>query len=275
MSMQLLCFAPLKVTPKATIKEPDDYSPNLGGLDANHAVYHLPSSLSAYGAFDAHDFGNALGLLKYVAAFVNRPRPKITADQIRAGVQIPRGQKKLEQLLRVAVHGPDSPDDPNLANPSDEFLRHHTAGIHWMHQLELVPGGAEWKHHAHILDADAFYNLIATLLMSEVNRDAVAQCQYSECGKFFIVERPVKGRPQSVYHDEACRRNANDAGATTRQRDRRTRLAAIEILRGLGFASSDKRTAAVKRAQLEHPNSTADQLASHARVLLKSARKSK
>jgi hypothetical protein len=271
LSGQVLLTDHLKVTGAPTLKERD-------GLAASNALYHLPASLSAYGDVTGYDLGSPVGLLEYVVDFVNRPQTKVTlerhgtkldgepvfraADQLRV-----RGREKLRRLLLAAVT-----DDPDFANPSEDFIRERTGGIHWEHRLEHVPGGAGWRHHAHILDADAFYNLIASLLMSAEHRQALAQC--APCGRFFMVEKPVKGRPQSVYHDEKCRRAANDAGAAARQRASRTRKAALKIL-GASKASKTEPKAAIKRAQLEYPEATAEQLANHAKIILKGARKRK
>jgi hypothetical protein len=238
------------VTRPPKLKERDE-------LPASNALYHFPASLSAYGDVAGYDLGNPAGLLVYVVDFVNRPQPKVTHEKIQSGMQLPRGREKLRQLLRAAVQ-----EDSDLASPSVDVIRDRTGGIHWEHTLEVVPGGAEWRHHAHILSADAFYNLIASLLMSKENREALAQCRHEPCGKFFVVEKPAKGRPQSVYHDEKCRRAANDAGAAARQRASRTLKLALKLL---GWASKDKAIAALKLARKDYPDATPEQLVSYVR----------
>jgi hypothetical protein len=247
----------LKVTTSPTLKERDEW----GG-----ALFHFHPSLNAYGDVSKYDLSSVVGLLKLVIDFVNRPQPKLSYAQIQAGgVQMPRGRDGLRQLLHAAVHG----GNPDLANPSQEFLekiREQASNIHWMHRLERASGGVEWRHHASISDAEAFHTLIASLLMSQENRALLAQCRH--CGKFFVVQAPLKGRPQTRYDTEDCRKAANDAGAGARQIARRARLAAMNILRG-GKASRTTMAAAVKQAQLAHPDATAEDIARHAKEIMR------
>jgi hypothetical protein len=257
--VQLLLKRPLKVTNEPALKERD-------GLAASNALYHLPTSLSAYGDIKGYDLGSAVGLLEYVVNFVNRPLPRtrIGTEEPFKGVLLgpttlhgPR--EKLKKLLYAATSG-----DPDLLHPSEDLISRcsNSSEIHWEHALERAPGGAEWRHHAHILGAEAFYNLILSLLMSPQNRAALAQCKHEPCGKFFMVEKPVKGRPQSVFHDEKCRKAANDGGAAARQRAKRARDAALKLH---GGASKFKAAADIKLAQLAHPHATPEELISHVR----------
>jgi len=230
-------------------------------------------------------------LLQYVVAFVNR-KPESYKDgtvQVRS-----IGRRRLKELLHVAVGSPVPHVDPpvvragtpqprpfeppiQLENPSDEELekvRQATTGatnIRWEHQLERTSAGVEWRHHAHIQNADAFYWLIVTLLMNADARSTLAQC--AQCPEFFVLAKASKGRPQ-VYHNEDCAKAANAAGADERQRNLRKRRAAIEMLKG-STASKSKVQEAVKLAFHAHPKETAEQLAGRARVILKTPTKRK
>lgn len=206
--------------------------------------------------------------MQYVVDFANGRTGRMHA------FERPRNLHQLRDLLRIAARGPSKPEDPDLERPSDEFIdvirERAGRGIHWKHSLDRASGGAQWRHHAHITDADGFLALIASLLMSESNRDLLGQCHH--CGKFFIVRAPARGAPRRIYDSEACRKAANDAGASARQRERRVRLAAMGILKA-GKASRDRLTAAVKRAQLENPGARAEQLAEQARKVMREKRK--
>jgi hypothetical protein len=241
-----------------------------GQLAASGVLFHLPTSLKAYGDFAGYDFGSEVGLLRYVVDFVNRkPEPyKHGTTQLR-----PVGRERLHQLLRVAVHGPSLPDDLDLRNPTDgaiENISQRTGHVRWEHRLERTPAGVELRHHAHILDADSFYWLIVILLMKPANRAAISQCGHTGCPEFFIVAKTA-GRPQ-LYHNEECAKAANAATADERQRNLRKRRAAIVMLKG-STASKARIQDAIKQAFSHHSDATAEQLAAHARVLLKSGPK--
>jgi hypothetical protein len=247
-------------------------------LPAAGGLFHLPNSLAcAYGPFTAYDLTSAAGLIRYTIDFVNRPQTMLTSEQLLAGpVQLPRGRERLRQLLRAAARGAQA-GDPDLVNPSAEWLtdiRQRARGIQWRSRLERTPTGVEWRHHAFIEDADAFYSLVATLLMSEENRREFGQCRY--CDAFFVVEKRAQheGRPERLYCKREHRTAAHAEGGAGRQRDRRTRQRAVQILvkSGLGLASSRM---AVAEAFKNHPGTTPEQLADRARALVKGARKHK
>jgi hypothetical protein len=242
-------------------------------LFAAEALFHFPPSLAAaYGDFAGYDLSSETSLIKYTIDFVNRPHRKVTPEQIKLGVILPRGREALRQILRVAVHGPSAPGEPDLRNPSDEFIidiRHRAAkGIAWKHRLERTPTGAQWRHHAFIQDADAFYALLATLLMSEEHRREFGQCKH--CDRFFLVQKREQhdGRPERLYCCKEHRSATHAKGGAARQRDRRTRLKAGNLLKGHPSAAN-----MVTDVFRDHPDATAEQLASYAKT--RAARKHK
>jgi hypothetical protein len=239
-------------------------------LAVSGVVYHLPSSLGAYGDTAGYDLGNAVGLLRFVVDFVNRkPEPyKYGTTQV-----MPVGREPLQQLLRVAVRGPSLPSDLDLQNPTDEAIeniRGRISRIHWEHQLEWTPTGVEWRHHAHILDAESFYWLIVTLLMNADTRASLAQCR---CEQFFVLDKAARGRPQ-MYHNEECATAANAATADERQRNLRKRRAAAAIVKG-SSASEARIQDAIKQAFKDDPSATPKQLAERAKSIIKAAQRGK
>ena len=244
--------------------------PDNSQLVASGVIFHLPTTLRAYGDFSGYDLSSEACLLKYVVDFVNRkPEPlKYGTAQL-----LPVGRERLKQLLRVAVHGPSLSADLDLRNPTDaaiENISQRTGYVRWEHRLERTPGGVELRHHARIKDADSFYWLIVTLLMKPGNRAAISQCGHTGCPEFFMAPKTA-GRPQ-MYHNDECAKAANAATADERQRNLRKRRAAITLLKGTS-ASKSRVQEAIKQAFRDHPDETAEQLAVRAKALLKSGPK--
>jgi hypothetical protein len=264
LSAQVYFFGLTVVTDKAESVERDV-------LAANAALYHLPTSLSAYGDTTRYDLSSPVGLLEYVVEFVNR-KP--------AQHSLVVGRERLRQLLRVAVHGadvngPPAPDGLDLANPSEALISRCSdrSEIHLEPRFDSVPGGPEWRLHVHILGAEGFYNLIASLLMREENRARLKRCRYlgkagkepePACEKFFIVQPRAKhdGPPNVLYCSHEHMRAANTAGSKARQSASRARKAALKIH---GGASKVKAAADIKQAQLAHPDATPEELIGHVR----------
>lgn len=246
---------------------------NRAPLETGGALYHFPSALRAYGDFTAYDMSSALGVLKFVVDFVNRKPESYKSGTTQI---LPTGRERLRKLLQLATHGPTSLGDLDLSNPTDEAMdeiRQLAGRIRREHRLERMSDGAQWRDHAFIRDADEFYAVVATMLMSAKLRAKVAQCRRPECSEFFIVEKSTKGRPP-LYHDKECTRLANEATADVRQRNLRKRNAAAKSLKGQS-ASANNIKVAIKQAFRDDPDATVEQLVKSAKVIIKVGKKHK
>jgi len=251
------------------------------------ALFDVSSVAPAYGETVGHDLSTVAGLLKYTIDFVNGeekrrkrppPIPPPTEKRIVSITSIeerPLGRERLRNLFHAAKADTPAPGEPDLRKPSVEFLadiRQRARRILWQPRLERTSaGGAEWRHHAIIQDADAFYSFIATLLMSEENRREFGQCLH--CGRFFIVQKREQhdGRPERLYCPGTDHRDqAHAKGAADRQRRVRARRRAVELLKGWRGAAN-----VVDDVSKEHPDATAEQLAERARALIQVSRKQK
>jgi hypothetical protein len=242
-------------------------------IETGGALFHLPGALNAYGDLSKYDLSSVPGLLEFVVDFVNQIDPPLDLTDVPQ--QRPVGREELRTLLLVAARGPSKPDDPNLEQPSEEFLAAVRLGLSeivWKQTLTRTPSGAQLRHHAHILDYRGFYALVAILLMTEQHRRQVGACQY--CDRSFVVEQRAQheGRPKTRYcpgtdHGE----KAHKAAAAGRQLQVRARQ--LLEKRGYDREASQK---AVRVAIEENPNLTsAAQLADQAKAFVRSARKHK
>lgn len=231
------------------------------------AIYHLQSELKAYGDFAGYDLTSSLGLIKYVADFVNRKLPPLDLSQPFS--TRPVGQKKLKHLLAAAVHGPASADDPDLSNPSEKFLTEvrHLLGkdsVTWRHRLERRPGGAVWLHHAWVSGYQSFYALIASLLMNPETRSRLRQCHYKPCGNFFVVESGAPGRRRDHY----CRTKHQTAANNGSARKLRERARKLLGKMRLGYEHGAIHQA-VGQAHKDNPEcKSTEQLADYAKAVL-------
>lgn len=195
------------------------------------------------------DFLDVEDLLGYVCIIVNAQQHSIAPPQIK------RWGRELTDLLQDAL-------DNKLENPSDEFLadigNRFEKGIRWDRRLERAPGGAAFRHEAHIVGKDGFHALLAVILMHAKYRHLIRRCP--QCGSFFVREG------KQVFCTKECAAAANDAGVLQRQKNQRLRRKAEALL---STASSEKRAAAVKQAQKDHPDATPEQLAEHAKRILR------
>jgi hypothetical protein len=159
----------------------------------------------------------------------------------------------------------------NVDDPSDKFLAdietRFEKGVQWDRRLERAPGGAAFRQYARIAGADGFYALLAVMLMHPKYRQMLMHPKYRQmirccpqCGKFFMRDG------KQLFCTKECYTAANDAGVLQRQKNQRQRRRVQAMLTG---ASTAKRAAAVKQAQKDHPGATDEQLAEHAKRLLK------
>jgi hypothetical protein len=242
-------------------------------VPAGGALFHLPSALRAYGPATRYDLRTPLGLLKYAVAFVQQPRRKVSrmaAGELRAGIQLPVGRDRLCGLLADAVRGGGAL--ANLGEAEIAAIRRCAAEIRWESRLERTSAGVTWRHHAHVLGADGFYALVATLIADGVLVDKdhgslLRQC--TRCKKFFFVRPRAQheGRPEKKYCGKTCRKKAHAKGGVARQRVRRARQQLIRT----GVARS-KAHDAVRHVYADHRDATAEQLVSYAKALMQSAR---
>jgi hypothetical protein len=96
------------------------------------------------------------------------------------------------------------------------------------------------------------------VLMHPKYRQLIRRCP--QCGNFFVRDG------KQVFCTPKCATAANDAGVLQRQKNQRLRRKALALLSG---ASPARRADAVKQAQKKHPDATPEQLAEHAKRLLK------
>ena len=224
------------------------------------ATFHFTGNLpwtATYGpAGKRRDFGRVDGLLDYVCDIVNAIRHPLTSWPVES-----QWRRELPELLDAAVEGRlDRPSDAFLADIGSRFEK----GIQWKRRLERARGGVAFRYDAHIADWDGSYALLAVLLMHPKYRQLIRRCP--KCGKFFM--RAGK----RVFCSTECATAANDAGVLKRQKDQRLRRAAARLLSHV--ASAAKVAAAVRQAFKSHPEAvTPEQLADHAKLLLRAPRK--
>jgi hypothetical protein len=96
------------------------------------------------------------------------------------------------------------------------------------------------------------------MLLHPKYRQLIRSCP--QCRKFFVRDG------KQIFCTKKCTTAANDAGNDQRQKNQRKRRKALALLSG---ASPAKRADAVKQAQKDHPDATPEQLAEHAKRLLK------
>ena len=236
-------------------------------FSADGPTYHLAAGFeAAYGAFGKIPLASKRDLLQYTLDFVNR-----TAHTVRGPLDWPRpnsrpvpaDRTRLAHLIDVAVHGSANAEDPNLGEPSDDFLRrirHLGAHLRWSPRLERTPTGAQLRHHVFVTDAQSFYALVTIALMDGPLREEIRQCQYAICGDFFL------GVERTRYCSSACMKSANVQQSADRKNIQRAR----RILLVAGYEPSQVQRA-VARAFKDNPTSKAIELSSFARNLLDKA----
>lgn len=202
-------------------------------------------------------------LLRYVCDFANEPG----RDRVRKALPhlrpfqpftaLMQGYDELTELLHAAVDADPAFVNPSAGHLSDACSRLEAA-IKWRPLLERSAGGPVLLQDAYIGGHEGFSVLLRVLLMHRQYRDLVKRCP--ACSKFFM--REGKRR----FCGAECAAAANNAGLAERQRHRRLRLAAMELLPQV--ASRARRAAAVKAVFKNHPDvTTPEQLAEYARLL--------
>jgi len=252
---QLLHMAKKKVTYEAALQGAIEQIRSLkwsvlttSALDGARFVFS-PRLHEAYGLPTEPAGLDVSGLLSCLCDWVNRSGSE---------------RDRTSGLMRAAVAGA-----PDLVSPSDQHLSEVRdqleTTVGWSLQLQRSVDGPVLVHVASIARDEAFFALLTVLLMHRQYRSLLRICP-APCGELFMREG------KRVFCSPGCATAANDAGLAERQRRRRLRLAALELLPVL--ASSAQRADLIKTAFKLHPEvTTPQQLAEHAMAILKRSRR--
>jgi hypothetical protein len=254
-----------------------------GGLADAGAIYHFTfehALAEAYGETASYDLSSPIGLVKYIANFLNRVQEEIdldeklkrseaadqTAGSIKSGVAVgtpPMGYAELHRLFHVAAcRRTGATGGLNLSAPSDDFfsgIRRSADKIRWHPELVRVKGGAQWQYHAFIESSDALYALMASLLMDSDVRKKLSQCQ--RCQKFYVTKEG-EGSPNFRYCLTAdCAAKAAKDNSKHRQNKRRAISTLTQKFRKFGERRIIEAVEAVMKADSK---ATAKQIAERA-----------